>query len=66
MQRNQLPDASFDEQLEQFLKTINQMVANPKPCNHSIYEKQPKFESNGAADDDFYHDVKHSINQYLI
>lgn len=67
MANTQLPDAPFEVQLDAFLKTVDEMSANPKKqCKSSIYDRRPRTESSGAEDDDFYSDVQYGLRQQIF
>lgn len=66
MATKQLPDAPFEVQLDAFLKTVDEMSANPKKCKNSIYDRRTRTESSGAEEDDFYSDVQYGLRQQIF
>lgn len=63
----EIPDAPFEEQLDAFLNAVKTMSAKKTKPKHSIYDRRPTTESNGAdLDDDFYADVQHSLRQQIF
>lgn len=66
MASNELPDAPFEEQLDIFLKKVDEMSSNPTKCKSSIYEKRSRTESSGAEEDDFYSDVQYGLRQQIF